>query len=191
MTINALRVAREALESAPHLVPNRVLVPVHLADARASVHPTDATALSILTQASAQSDIDRLAGNKGRSLYRLTSLGVPVPQWIILGADWFAAFRRESGLDRRIAALLEGFVPGQAGSVSAHITEAILACDIGPAMHAAMALAHAYIDDGPIAVRSSGVEEDGADFSFAGQFDTFLDVRGVSSTVTHVRKCWA
>ena len=53
------------------------------------------------------------------------------------------------------------------------------------------ARAYAHVGDGPIAVRSSGIEEDGADFSFAGQFDTFLDVQGLASTIEHVRKCWA
>jgi phosphohistidine swiveling domain-containing protein len=191
MTITAIRVARQPRESTAPLIPSRGLAPVHLANASASIHLTDATALSVLTPASAQSEIDRLAGNKGRSLYRLASLSVPVPQWVILGADWFAAFRRESGLDRRIAALLRNFEPAHAGTISASITQAILARDLSPAMHAAMALAHAHIEDGPIAVRSSGAEEDGADFSFAGQFDTFLDVRGLASTVAHVRKCWA
>ncbi len=148
-------------------------------------------AMTFLTQASALPEIERLAGNKGKSLYRLGSLGVAVPQWAILGADWFAAFRRDSGLDGRIAALLDGFTPERAGPIARAIAEAILACELSPAMHAAIARARARIGDGPIAVRSSGVEEDGTEFSFAGQFDTFLDVRGHAATIEHVRRCWA
>jgi pyruvate,water dikinase len=147
--------------------------------------------LKFLTQASALPEIERLAGNKGTSLYRLGTRGVPVPHWAVLGADWFAAFRRDGGLDRRIAALLDGFTPERAGPISRAIADAILASGLSPAMCVAIAGAHAYIGDGPIAVRSSGVEEDGADFSFAGQFDTYLDVRGLASTIEHVRRCWA
>ncbi len=146
---------------------------------------------TLLTQSSPAAHIERLAGNKGKSLYRLAHLGVPVPHWAILGADWFATFRRESGTDRRIAALLQGFVPEQAGSIARSIAQAVLSCDFSPAMQAAIARAHADLGNGPIAVRSSGIEEDGADFSFAGQFDTFLDVRGLASTLEHVRRCWA
>lgn len=147
--------------------------------------------MRFLTQTSPLSEIEQLAGNKGKSLYRLASGGVSVPHWAILGADCFAAFRRDGGLDHQIGALLQGFTPEQAGAISRAIAQAILACDVSPAVYAAIAAAHAYVGDGSIAVRSSGVEEDGADFSFAGQFDTFLDVRGLTSTTDHVRKCWA
>jgi rifampicin phosphotransferase len=147
--------------------------------------------LSFLTRASSVAEIEQLAGNKGKSLHRLAMLGVLVPQWAILGADWFATFRRENGLDQRIGTLLQDFTPEHAGSIARAIAEAILACDLSPAMHATIARARAHVGDGPIAVRSSGIEEDSADFSFAGQFDTFLDVRGLASTMEHVRRCWA
>ena len=45
--------------------------------------------------------------------------------------------------------------------------------------------------DPVVAVRSSGVAEDGAKTSFAGQFDTYLGVRGAPSVLEHVRRCWA
>jgi pyruvate,water dikinase len=44
---------------------------------------------------------------------------------------------------------------------------------------------------GRVAVRSSGLEEDGSRHSFAGQFDTFLNVSGVDEVVARVRACWA
>ncbi|HEY3261145.1 MAG TPA: PEP/pyruvate-binding domain-containing protein, partial [Pseudonocardiaceae bacterium] len=44
--------------------------------------------------------------------------------------------------------------------------------------------------DVPLAVRSSGVDEDGADASFAGLFTTVLDVRGDAALLAAVRTCW-
>jgi pyruvate, water dikinase len=41
------------------------------------------------------------------------------------------------------------------------------------------------------AVRSSGVAEDGAASSYAGQYDTYLGVRGAGPVLEHVRRCWA
>jgi phosphoenolpyruvate synthase/pyruvate phosphate dikinase len=41
----------------------------------------------------------------------------------------------------------------------------------------------------PLAVRSSGVSEDGADASWAGQFTTYLGVRG-GDVVARIRDCW-
>ena len=46
------------------------------------------------------------------------------------------------------------------------------------------------LGDVPLAVRSSGVNEDGADASYAGLFTTVLDVRGEAALVEAVRACW-
>jgi pyruvate,water dikinase len=40
-----------------------------------------------------------------------------------------------------------------------------------------------------VAVRSSAVDEDGADASFAGQHDTYLNIRGVEAVIDAVRRC--
>jgi phosphohistidine swiveling domain-containing protein len=42
----------------------------------------------------------------------------------------------------------------------------------------------------PLAVRSSGVEEDSAEASYAGLFTTVLNVRGNAALVKAVRECW-
>ena len=44
--------------------------------------------------------------------------------------------------------------------------------------------------DVPLAVRSSGVEEDGSDASYAGLFTSILDVRSDKALLEAVRACW-
>lgn len=42
-----------------------------------------------------------------------------------------------------------------------------------------------------VAVRSSALDEDGADASFAGQHDTYLNIRGADAVIDAVRRCVA
>jgi len=42
-----------------------------------------------------------------------------------------------------------------------------------------------------VAVRSSAVSEDGHAASFAGQYETYLGVSGVTEVLRHIRMCWA
>jgi pyruvate,water dikinase len=47
------------------------------------------------------------------------------------------------------------------------------------------------IEQPAVAVRSSAVDEDGADTSFAGQHDTYLNVVGVEAVCEAIVRCWA
>ena len=58
----------------------------------------------------------------------------------------------------------------------------------------AAAIASAYAElggDVPVAVRSSATAEDQPDTSFAGQHDSFLNVRGAAAVTDAVWRCWA
>jgi pyruvate,water dikinase len=48
------------------------------------------------------------AGGKGANLGQLTQAGMPVPAGFVIGAPAYVAFLRETGLDRRLAELLDG-----------------------------------------------------------------------------------
>ena len=42
-----------------------------------------------------------------------------------------------------------------------------------------------------VAVRSSGLDEDSAEHSFAGQFSSFLFQKGIDAVLTSLKRCWA
>jgi rifampicin phosphotransferase len=54
-------------------------------------------------------------------------------------------------------------------------------------------LEHALADlgDGPVAVRSSAADEDGDQLSFAGQYESLLNIRGTGAVIDAVRRCRA
>jgi phosphoenolpyruvate synthase/pyruvate phosphate dikinase len=56
---------------------------------------------------------------------------------------------------------------------------------------AAVAEALARLGDGSVAVRSSGLAEDLPNASFAGQYNTLLDVRGLDAVLAAVDACVA
>ena len=66
-----------------------------------------------------------------------------------------------------------------------------IAVDVADAIVAAYhALAHRRAKpEVPVAVRSSALDEDSGDASFAGQHDTYLNIRGCNSVVDAVHRC--
>jgi phosphoenolpyruvate synthase/pyruvate phosphate dikinase len=46
------------------------------------------------------------------------------------------------------------------------------------------------LDDFIAAVRSSAVDEDGATFSFAGQYETYLNIVGADAIIEAITRCW-
>jgi pyruvate, water dikinase len=57
--------------------------------------------------------------------------------------------------------------------------------------HARLELRTGHARDLRVAVRSSAVGEDGHAASFAGQYETYLGVCGVTEVLRHIRRCWA
>jgi phosphoenolpyruvate synthase/pyruvate phosphate dikinase len=60
---------------------------------------------------------------------------------------------------------------------------------VGPFEGAEVAAAYQELGMGPVAVRSSGLTEDSASASFAGQHDTLLNVVGVDDLLVALRSC--
>ncbi|MGE3912669.1 MAG: PEP/pyruvate-binding domain-containing protein [Chloroflexota bacterium] len=86
--------------------------------------------------------------------------------------------------------------PGFCLTTEAHQL-ALVGCDVLPAaiQHSVAEAYHRLsaetgLDAPAVAVRSSAVDEDGADTSFAGQHDTYLNVIGAEAVGSAIVRCW-
>ncbi|MEU9186125.1 phosphoenolpyruvate synthase [Streptomyces sp. NPDC048484] len=147
--------------------------------------------MGCLTHNSPPDDVDRLAGGKGRGLYRLTDAGLRVPPWAVIGADVFHRHCLTGGLTPRLRELLEKLREQNVESCAREIEQLILAHEPDPETRSVIEDAYRQVGSGPVAVRSSGVEEDGELASFAGQFTTYLNISGLPQVVRRVQQCWA
>ena len=69
---------------------------------------------------------------------------------------------------------------------------ALFADEVSDTLRAEIAEAYAALGETvPVAVRSSATAEDLPEASFAGQQDTYLNVRGLKDLLAAVRDCWA
>jgi phosphohistidine swiveling domain-containing protein len=153
---------------------------------------TDSTATDrVLTPDSAPSMLAARAGGKARSLFRLAAAGLPVPRCAAIGSDVLASFRSSAGLDGVIAGALADLVDGNEDEVASRIARAFAAAEPDATTLEAVAAAYERVGAGPVAVRSSGLDEDGSVSSFAGQYESYLNVSGMAAISASVKACWA
>ncbi|MEV4087345.1 PEP/pyruvate-binding domain-containing protein, partial [Nonomuraea fuscirosea] len=121
------------------------------------------------------------AGGKGASLARLTRAGLPVPGGFHVTTAAYRAF--VAGFQDEILRAAAGDPGSIPALFAAHEVPGPIAGEI---LRAYEALGR----DVPVAVRSSATAEDLPDMSFAGQQDTYLNIRG-DALLDAVRRCWA
>mgnify|MGYP002817841741 CR=1 FL=1 len=135
-------------------------------------------------------------GGKGRSLARMACNGFAVPGGFLVTADAYRRLVAEQDLQATIVnlakpSLVDGYpnFEQSAKEISDLILAVPIPADVAQEIQAAYE--NLKTEDQPVAVRSSANAEDLPGLSFAGQQETFLNVRGSAYVVEAVRKCWA
>ncbi len=134
----------------------------------------------------------------GEMVRNLSAAGVRVPDGFATTADAYHRFLAETGLADMIAAGLEELDTDDTqrlAEVGRCIRSAVVRQPFPPDLEADIRTAYAALEksapEASFAVRSSATAEDLPDASFAGQQETFLNIRGIEDVLTAIREVFA
>ncbi|WP_281069800.1 phosphoenolpyruvate synthase [Methanofollis sp. W23] len=135
-------------------------------------------------------------GGKGASLGEMTSVGLPVPKAFVVTAQAFRKFLVETGLEDSIFTLLSDLDVDNNDAleeVSRSVRDLVLGAKMPEGIKEEVLAAYGSMGDGElvVAVRSSATAEDLPDASFAGQQETYLNIKGDADVIEAVQMCWA
>ncbi len=145
-----------------------------------------------------------LVGGKNASLgemiCQLAPLGIGIPDGFAITVDAYWAFLRHNGLEPAIRKVMSGLDTDNLIALrksAMQVRQLIRNGRFPAAMEREIIrrygeLSHQYSQDATdVAVRSSATAEDLPDTSFAGQQETYLNVRGAGAILEAVRNCFA
>lgn len=149
----------------------------------------------LIASLDSQGDSLEVVGGKGRSLAKLINAGFNVPGGFQVTTHAYRSFVADHHLHAKILELAKPqVVEGSASfaQASGDITRLFLDCALSEETAQAIRDAYAGLAAAPaVAIRSSANAEDLPDLSFAGQQDTYLNVRGPDAVADAVKRCWA
>ncbi|MCO7198119.1 phosphoenolpyruvate synthase [Pseudoalteromonas sp. OANN1] len=147
-------------------------------------------------------DVPRVGGKNaslGEMISNLANAGVQVPGGFATTADAFNEFLEQSGLNEKIHSILDTLDVddvNELAKVGAQIRQWVIDTPFQPELDKAIREAYSQLhgdasQDVSFAVRSSATAEDMPDASFAGQQETFLNVRGIDAVMVAIKHVFA
>ena len=148
-------------------------------------------------------DVSSVGGKNaslGEMISQLSDAGVRVPGGFATTANAYRDFLAHHGLAQRIETTLAGLDAEDVNALAAtgaQIRAWIVETPLPPRLEKEISVAYekilreSEIRDISVAVRSSATAEDLADASFAGQQETFLNIRGLDSLLKAVKNVFA
>ncbi|MCK9238092.1 MAG: phosphoenolpyruvate synthase [Thiopseudomonas sp.] len=146
-------------------------------------------------------DVERVGGKNaslGEMISNLSGAGVSVPGGFATTSQAYRDFIDANHLDERIHNLLDTLDVDDVNALAeagAQIRQWIMDADFPPQLNDDIRTAFAEMAQGndnmAVAVRSSATAEDLPDASFAGQQETFLNIRGVENVIRAAKEVFA
>jgi pyruvate, water dikinase len=145
-------------------------------------------------------DLPRVGGKNaslGEMFNQLTEEGVQVPDGFATTAEAFWLFIEENQLEQALQDLISQLDRTEYANlqeIGSKARNLIQEASLPEQLKKEVELAYTHLSNGPlreVAVRSSATAEDLPEASFAGQHDTFLNVKGVDALLKRVKDCFA
>jgi len=141
-----------------------------------------------------------IAGGKGANLGELTQAGIPVPPGFVVTSKTYDKFMKDTGLFPEVMGMLENLDVNdtkELQKVSKKIKNIIISTEVPEDIQTIIIESYNALcqrigkEDVYVAVRSSATAEDLPEASFAGQQETFLNIKGSEDVLKYVQECWA
>ncbi|SEQ73557.1 phosphoenolpyruvate synthase [Amphritea atlantica] len=145
-------------------------------------------------------DIEQVGGKNaslGEMISELSGAGVKVPGGFATTASAFRDFLKHNNLDQKISDKLAQLDPEDVNALAAtgnQVRQWILETPFPETLDQAIEQAYEEMgghDDLAVAIRSSATAEDLPDASFAGQQETFLNIRGLANIKAAIHEVFA
>ena len=138
-------------------------------------------------------DLSRVGG-KAASLGEMMSCGLPVPEGFVITVEAYKKFLTYNKIEDEIYKLLDGSENDsfkETNKLSSEIKNLFQRSKIPPDLLTAIDQSYDRIGNPEVVVRSSATTEDSPTTSFAGQYDSFLNVKGKEELHEYAKRCWA
>src|SRR3989338_9893390 len=139
-----------------------------------------------------------LVGGKGANLGEMTNIGLPVPNGFIVTSEAYFDFIKQNNLSTKINHLLKKIDYNNTSSlrdtsilIKKQILDAQMSDDLAKNIFSYYNHLSGIFGDCFVAVRSSSNFEDLPSASFAGQQESFLNIKGDASLILKVKQVWS
>ena len=133
------------------------------------------------------------AGGKGASLGEMVNAGIRVPKGYVILSETFENFLNKEGIKKKIDLILSRVNKNNINSInsaSKNISSLIINSKVDEELKKEILKEFDLLKCKYVAVRSSATSEDSKDAAWAGQLNTFLNVKE-ENLIESVKKCWA
>lgn len=132
-----------------------------------------------------------VSGNKGATLAKMHKAGLPVPSGFVVSTKAFQSIARKIAKEVRAFGDLDVSDLDVLQQASDKIGEIIRNCELPSDLVSQIKRAYARLGKPAVSVRSSATDEDLAHASFAGQYETFLNVCDLNDVIEKMKDVWA